>query len=67
MVWWWGDGKIPILRLLSKLFWEVHPAGMTDHPKEARLREEPLGACREGYREKTPTPWQERVPRQANK
>ena len=48
MVWSWGDGKIPILRFLSKLFWEVRPAGMIDHPKEARLREEPLGACHEG-------------------
>ena len=27
---------------------EVRPAGMTDHLKEARLREEPLGACHEG-------------------
>ena len=24
------------------------PTGMIDHPKEARLREEPLGACHEG-------------------
>ena len=48
MVWWWGDGKIPILRLLSKLFWEVHLARMTDYLKEARLREELLGACHEG-------------------
>ena len=48
MVWGWGEGKGPILRLLPKLFWEVCPAGMTDHPKEERLREEPLGACHEG-------------------
>ena len=48
MVWWWGKGKRPILRLLPKLFWEVRPAGMTDHPKEVRLREEPLGTCHEG-------------------
>ena len=48
MVCWWGEGKKPILRLLSKLFWEVRPAGMTNHPKVAKLREEPLGACHEG-------------------
>ena len=55
------------MRLLPKLFWDVRLAGMTDHPKEARLREEPLGACHEGEREKTPIPWQEKAPRQANK
>ena len=44
MVWWWGEGKRLILRLLPKLFWEVRPAGMIDHPKEARLGEELLGA-----------------------
>ena len=38
MVWWWGEGKRSILQLLPKLFWEVRPAGMTDHPKEASLR-----------------------------
>ena len=38
MVWWWGEGKRSILRLLLKLFWEVRPAGMTNHPKEASLR-----------------------------
>ena len=48
MVWWWGEGKRPILQLLPKLFWEVHPAEMIDHLKEAKLREEPLGACHEG-------------------
>ena len=48
MVWWWGEGKRLILWLMPKLFWEVHPAGMTDHPKEVRLGEELLGACREG-------------------
>ena len=48
MVWWWGGGKRPISWLLLKLFWEVCPAGMTDHSKEVRLREEPLGACHEG-------------------
>ena len=47
MVWWWGKGKRPILQHLPKLFWEVHHAGMTDHPKEARLMEELLGACHE--------------------
>ena len=52
MVWWWGEGKRSILRLLPKLFWEVRPAGMTDHLKEARLRGESLGACLEGKREK---------------
>ena len=48
MVWWWGEGKRPISRLLLKLFWEVRPVGMTDHLKEARLREESFGACHEG-------------------
>ena len=48
MVWWWGEGKRPILQFLPKLFWEVRPARMTDHPKEARLREEPLGVYHEG-------------------
>ena len=38
MVWWWGEGKRSILRLLLKPFLEVCPAGMTDHPKEASLR-----------------------------
>ena len=38
MVWWWGEGKRSILRLLPKPFWEVRPAGMTEHPKEASLR-----------------------------
>ena len=42
-----GEGKRPILRLLPRLFWEVRPAGMKNHPKETRLREEPLGACHE--------------------
>ena len=67
MVWSWEERKRPILQFLPKLFWEVRPAGMADHPKEARLREEPLGACHKGWRERTPTPWQERAPRQANK
>ena len=67
MVWSWEKGKGPILQFLPKLFWEVCPAGMADHPIEARLREEPLGACHEGWREKTLTPWQERAPWQANK
>ena len=39
MVWWWGEGKRSILQLLPKPFWEVRPTGMTDHPKEASLRE----------------------------
>ena len=39
---------MPISRLLLKLFWEVRLARMTDHPKEARLMKEPLGACHEG-------------------
>ena len=38
MVWWWGEGKRSILRLLLKPFWEVRPVGMTDHSKEANLR-----------------------------
>ena len=67
MVWWWGEGKIPILRLLPKPFWEVCLAGMTDYPKEARLRGEPLGACLEGKREKAFTPWQVRVLRWTDK
>ena len=41
-------GKDLFLWFLPKLFWEVRPAGMADHPKETRLREEPLGACHEG-------------------
>ena len=48
MVWWWEEGRRPILRLPPKLFWEVRPTGMADHPKEVRLREEPLGAYHEG-------------------
>ena len=49
-VWFGGRerGKDLFLQLLSKLFWEVRLARMADHPKEARLREEPLGACHEG-------------------
>ena len=38
MVWWWGEGKMSICGSCSKPFWEVRPAGMTDHPKEASLR-----------------------------
>ena len=47
MVWWWREGKRPILRFLPKPFWGLRPAGMIDHLKEVRLREEPLGACLE--------------------
>ena len=47
MVWWWRKGKRPILRFLPKPFWGLRPIGMTDHLKEVRLREEPLGACLE--------------------
>ena len=61
MVWWSGKGKRPILWLLPKPFWEVRPARMTDHPKEARLRGEPLDVCLEGKREKAFMPWQVRV------
>ena len=61
MVRWWGEGKRPILWLLPKPFWEVRPAGMTNHPKEARLRGEPLGVYLEGKREKAFMPWQVRV------
>ena len=57
MVWLWGEGKRPILQLLPKPFWEVRPVGMTDHPKEARLKREPLGAYLEGKREKAFMPW----------
>ena len=42
-----GRGEKTYFLLLPKLFWGIHPVGMTDHPKEARLREEPLGACHE--------------------
>ena len=48
---WFGGGEKGgnlFLGLLPKLFWEVRPAGMADHPKEARLRKELLGACHEG-------------------
>ena len=60
MIWWWGEGKKSILRFLPKPFWEVRSARMTDHPKEASLRGELLGACLEGKREKAFIPWQER-------
>ena len=61
MVWWWGEGKRLILWLLPKPFWEVRLTGMIDHPKEARLRGELLGACLEGKREKAFILWQVRV------
>ena len=35
VVWWWGEGKRPIFGPCSSLFWEVRPAGLIDHPKEA--------------------------------
>ena len=35
VVWWWGEGKGSIFGPCSSLFWEVRPAGMIDHPKEA--------------------------------
>ena len=38
MVWWWGEGKRSICDSCSSLFWEVRPARMIDHPKEASLR-----------------------------
>ena len=47
-----GRGEKTYFVALPKPFWEVRPVGMTDHPKEARLRGEPLGACLEGKREK---------------
>ena len=56
-----GRGKKIYLQLLPKPFWEVRLAGMTDHPKEARLRGEPLDACLEGKKEKAFMPWQVRV------
>ena len=60
MVWWWGEGKRSICGSYPSLFWEVRPTGMTNHPKKARLRGEPLGACLEGKREKAFIPWQKR-------
>ena len=49
LVWWWGEGKRLILRLLPKPFWEVRLARMTNHPKKARLRErERKHLCRGG-------------------
>ena len=49
-VWFGGreKGGDLFLQLLPKLFWEVRPTRMADHPKEARLREELLDACHEG-------------------
>ena len=38
MVWWSGEGKRSIYGSCPSLFWEVRPAGMIDHPKEASLR-----------------------------
>ena len=38
MVWWWGEGKRFIYGSCPSLFWEVCPARMIDHPKEASLR-----------------------------
>ena len=35
VVWWWGEGKRSIHGSCPSLFWEVRPAGMIDHPKEA--------------------------------
>ena len=32
-----GEGGKPILGFLLGLFWGIHPAGMTYHPKEARM------------------------------
>ena len=62
-----GRGDDTYFGFLPKLFREVCLVGMTDYPKEVRLREEPLGAWHEGWREKTPTSSQERAPWQANK
>ena len=38
MVWWRGEKKRSICSSCPSLFWEVRPAGMIDHPKEASLR-----------------------------
>ena len=35
VVWWWGEGKRSIHDPYSSPFWEVRPAGMIDHQKEA--------------------------------
>ena len=37
MVWQWGEGEKSILRFLLELFWGKCLAGMTYHPKEAKL------------------------------
>ena len=52
---WFGGGKRGkdlFCGSCPSSFWEVRPARMTDHPKEARLRGEPLGACLKGKRER---------------
>ena len=43
-----GRGEETYFAAPAQALREVRPAGMTDHLKEARLREEPLGACHEG-------------------
>ena len=35
VVWWWGERKRSSHGPCPSLFWEVRPAGMIDHPKEA--------------------------------
>ena len=62
-----GRGEKTYFVALPKPFWEVRPVGMTDHPKKARLRGEPLGACLEEKREKAFMPWQVRVLRWTDK
>ena len=62
-VWFGGGerGKDLFYGSCPSLFWEVRPTGMTDHPKEARLRGESLGACLKRKREKAFMSWQVRV------
>ena len=42
-----GRGEKTDFAAPAQALLEVRPIGMTDHPKEARLREEPLGARHE--------------------
>ena len=60
MIWWWGEGKRPILLLLPKPFWEVRPAGMTDHLKKASLRGNRWVHALRVERERAFIPWQKR-------
>ena len=55
-----GRGEKIYLQLLPKLFWEVRPAGMTDHPKEASLRGNCWVHALRVERERAFILWQER-------